>query len=233
MSDCQICFEPFDHSIRIPYSLSSCPHTFCLKCLDQFTTKNCPKCNTLIKGRNLNMALLELIPKSEYDKLKEETLIAIISINETKNDLKNVRDEKLIHHETKLTLIKNIIKDETSELINILEQNEQILLNECDRMLNELNADLDSNNYEINVFFQQMNINNIKNDIEKNYLSQDELNDINNKLFEIKKILNKLSYYVKNYVDNYKFTPNKVSNDSLLIGGLQNVNIKLLIKIYF
>lgn len=179
------------------------------------------------------MALLELIPKSEYDKLKEETLIAIISINETKNDLKNVRDEKLIHHETKLTLIKNIIKDETSELINILEQNEQILLNECDRMLNELNADLDSNNYEINVFFQQMNINNIKNDIEKNYLSQDELNDINNKLFEIKKILNKLSYYVKNYVDNYKFTPNKVSNDSLLIGGLQNVNIKLLIKIYF
>ena len=158
MSDCQICFEPFDHSIRIPYSLSSCPHTFCLKCLDQLTTNNCPKCNKLIKGKNLNMALLELIPKSEYDKLKEETLIAIISINETKNDLKNVREEKLIHHETKLTLIKNIIKNETSKLINILEKNEQILLKECDRMLYELNADLDSNNYEIDVFFQQMNL---------------------------------------------------------------------------
>ena len=56
--DCNICYESFDHSIRKPYSLSSCPHTYCLKCLDQLNNNKCPNCNEPIKGKNINIALL-------------------------------------------------------------------------------------------------------------------------------------------------------------------------------
>ena len=62
------CSPLFDHSNRMPYSLSSCPHTYCLKCLDQLNNNKCPNCNEPIKGKNINIALLKLIPESSYDK---------------------------------------------------------------------------------------------------------------------------------------------------------------------
>jgi hypothetical protein len=67
--ECDICCESFDHSIRKPYSLSSCPHTFCLKCLEEYS-KECPECRRPINGKNINIALLKLIPESSYDKIK-------------------------------------------------------------------------------------------------------------------------------------------------------------------
>jgi len=79
--NCEICFEPFDHSAHKPYSLSSCPHTYCTICLDRLTSNKCPQCSKQIIGKNVNIQLLKLIPKSEYDKITvllnyfDETLI--------------------------------------------------------------------------------------------------------------------------------------------------------------
>ncbi len=99
---CSICYEPYDQSIHRPYSMSSCPHTFCLKCSEQFKENKCPKCGLRSEGKNLNMALLQVIPESEYDKLKAESLKAFIYLNEAKQDLKQSRLEKISIHETKL-----------------------------------------------------------------------------------------------------------------------------------
>ena len=73
MTSCEICFEPFDHSIHKPYNLS-CPHTYCLKCIQIFKDNKCPACNKEIKEKYPSTAILRLIPESNYDKLKTKLL---------------------------------------------------------------------------------------------------------------------------------------------------------------
>jgi hypothetical protein len=60
------------HSIRKPFVLSSCGHTYCLWCLKQFNENKCPQCRKVFKEKNPNIALLNLIPESNYDNLKAE-----------------------------------------------------------------------------------------------------------------------------------------------------------------
>ena len=86
--NCDICLEPFDHSIHKPCHLA-CPHTFCLSCLNQLTTKKCPTCNKTFVDKNPNIALLKWIPESSYDLLKAETLKELIEINEAKKNIKS------------------------------------------------------------------------------------------------------------------------------------------------
>jgi hypothetical protein len=45
---------------------------------------------------------------------------------------------------------KQVIKEETSKMVNLLKQNEIELIDECDEMLIEIRANLDSNKYEDN-----------------------------------------------------------------------------------
>ena len=127
MSTCNICLESFDHSTHKPYSLSSCSHTYCLSCLAKLTNKKCPSSGKLFKEKHPNLALLEFIPESSFDKLKGECLKALIEINEVKADIKNNRQDKLKKHQTKLVLVKKVVASETNKIIEVLKKNEEIL----------------------------------------------------------------------------------------------------------
>jgi len=164
------------------------------------------------------MALLELIPESNYDKLKAQSLKAYIDLNEIKKDLKTNRESKLNKHKTKLTLIKKVIGDQTNKVIDILKSNEIKLTNECDKILDELNSSLDADKFEESISFQIKNKS--KAEIEKNNLTEDELKNLSNTIFEIKMKLNELSDEIKNYENNFKFISNEISNDCLLIGKI-------------
>jgi hypothetical protein len=200
--NCDICLEPFDHSIRKPCSLSSCPHTYCLKCLEQF--HKCPQCNEPIKGKNINIALLKFIPESNYDKLKAITLKSCIEANDIKNKLKASNEEKLNIHETKLKSIKQTIKDETNKIINILKQNEKFLSNECDTILSDLKANLNLNTFEID---------DSKVQIENNELNETELTNLNTIIDEIKQNIN----------NNSKQIDKQILNNDFLIDQLKKV----------
>jgi len=216
---CEVCFEPFDHSNRKPYSLSSCPHTYCAICLDHLTNSKCPQCSKPIVGKNLNIALLKFIPKSEYDDLKEDTLKNLIEINESKQAIKYERQEKLNMQEIKLTSIRQAILYETTRKIKILKENKKMLLDECDLMLNEIKTNFDSNKFEYNSLFF---ITYSKESIETNELNKDELQSLNNQIIEIKQKLIELS--VKNRREiNYEFILNKTSDSSLEVGELKTV----------
>jgi hypothetical protein len=218
--ECDICLKPFDHSIHKPYSLSSCPHTYCLKCLEQFN--KCPQCNELIKGKNVNIALLKFIPESNYDQLKTKSLKACIEINEIEKNLKKNIEEKLSMHEIKLKSIKQAISDETNKIINILKQNEKMLTNECDLMLNNIKANLNPNKFEENCFLFQIDDSKLK--IEKDELNEFELANLNIKIDEIKEHLNNYSDQAKNFEINFKYIEN-ISIYDLLIGQLKKVCI--------
>jgi hypothetical protein len=193
--ECDICEEPYDHSIRKPCSLSSCPHTYCLKCLEQLNI--CPKCNEPIKGKNINIALLNFIPESSYDQLKATTLKSCIEINEIKNNLKKSSEDKL-------KSIKQTISDETNKIINILKQNEKILSDECDIIRIDLNANLNLNAFEIE---------DSRKKIENDELNITELENLSMKIGEIKQNVN----------NNSKKIENKISNNNILIDELKKV----------
>jgi len=202
--ECDICIEPYDHSIRKPCSLSSCPHTFCLKCVDQLNNNKCPHCNEPIKGKHINIALLKLIPESSYDKLKTTTLKSCIEINEIKNKLKKGNEEKLNIYETRIKSIKQTISNETNKIINILKQNEKFLSDECDIIFNDIKANLNSNTFEFD---------NSKVKIEKNELNETEFVNLNRKIEEIKQNINNDSKQIEN----------KILNNDLLIDQLKKV----------
>jgi len=202
--ECDICDEPYDHSIRKLCSLSPCPHTFCLKCRDQLNKNKCPHCNEPIKGKHINIGLLKLIPESSYDKLKTTTLKSCIEINEIMNNLKKSNEEKFKIYETKIKSIKQTISDETNKIINILKQNEKFLKDECDIIFNDIKANLNSNTFEFD---------NSKVKIEKNELNETEFVNLNRKIEEIKQNINNDSKQIEN----------KILNNDLLIDQLKKV----------
>ncbi len=219
MSTCNICLEAFDHSTHKPYSLSSCSHTYCLNCLEKLTNKKCPSCGKLFKEKHPNIALLEFIPESSFDKLKGECLKALIEINEVKEDLKNNRKDKLKKDQTKLVLVKKVVASETNKMINVLKQNEEILTKQCDLMLNELNASLDASIYEDSISFTLAESKEV---IEKNKLSEEDLKILNNKILEVKLQLHQLTDKIKKFENNYKYIPNAISTESLIIGKIEH-----------
>ena len=160
--NCKICSELYDHSIHKPCSLISCSHTYCQSCLNKLeksTDNKCPSCSQVITGKNPNHQLLETIPESNYDKLKSKSLTELIEINKTKQDMLNKGQKKFNQYETKLTLIKKLISDETIRLINILKENETILLNQCESILNDFNSNLNQLDHDTLVNKQKIDNN--------------------------------------------------------------------------
>ncbi len=214
--NCDICFEPFDHSIHKPYNLS-CPHTYCLDCIQKLSDNKCPQCKQIIKEKYPSNALLRLIPESNYDKLKSESLKAMIELNEMKQDMKNKCQKKLTENEMRLKSTKQYISDETNKAIATLKENEAILINKCDRIQYHSNACLDSNK----AIFQMNDIYASKEQIEKNELNEDQLSSIINNLNEIKQKFRQNLNVSMDQINNFEFIPNKISNDVLFLGEIK------------
>ncbi len=71
---CQICFDSYNNSDHKPYVITSCGHTFCCNCLNSLSDRLCPTCRKLIRGKQLNFALLEMIDSKAVDSRESEEL---------------------------------------------------------------------------------------------------------------------------------------------------------------
>jgi len=231
--ECGICYEQYDHSIRKPHLLSSCGHTYCLSCLKRLVDYSCPTCKKVSLEKYPNTALIEFIPESNYDKLKSKILHSWINLNQSKQDLKTSREEKIKQHQTKLKFAKQVICEQTTKAISILRQNESALMNKCDLMLNYLNTNFDENSYENDYHFE------IRDDryrtmtkeiIDKNVLNENELSSLNKNIFEINSNLNKLIQKIKSFEINFEFTPTTISNDELFAC---KIDLKTVFIIFF
>jgi len=239
MSDCQICYEQYDHSIRKPHLLSSCGHTYCLSCLNRLGDNKCPTCKKVSNEKHPNTALIEFIPESNYDKLKSNILVSWISLNQTKQDLKLSREEKIEQHKAKLIFAKQVISEQATKAISVLRQNESALMNKCDLMLNYLTNNFDADSFENDFHFEIRDENfriMTKEIIDKNVLTENELACLNKKIHDINKKLNQLSFKVKNFEINFEFTPmsTAISNDDLFTCKIKHETVNIIfILIYF
>jgi hypothetical protein len=216
--NCDICLEPFDHSIHKPYILS-CPHTYCIMCLNQLNPKKCPDCNQEYKSKYPNIALLKFIPESNYDKLKGDSLKSYNEMNELKQEIKFKRVRKLKQSYAQLESIKDVIITETAKLIFLLQENQEKFINEVDTIQNGLVESLDPKHFEecdtVKVDWQ-------KSYVEENKYIDEELVYLNLKNLETKNRLNQISEKIDNFKKSYKFSLNNDINlsDGLVIGEL-------------
>ncbi len=138
--NCLICLEAFDHSIHKPHSLSSCPHTVCIACLEKCQKQKCPICQTEFNKSNQNLGLLELIPFSDYDNLKIKGIKSIIGFNEIKEDLKRKREQLVISNQDELNIFRKKLTNQSKILNSLIEK--------CNLLASDLNSDLASKKYE-------------------------------------------------------------------------------------
>lgn len=220
--NCKICFQPFDHSFRQPYILH-CTHTYCRGCVN--TEQMCPICNIKIDDKILNLALLESIPLSNYDKLKIESLNSIKDTNKMLTDLITKRQSKLDECFYKLNQIKEIITNETNKNIDLLKANQKDLIDE----INQLEINLDTN-LTSNLIDQNVLTNSVKN-LEENEFSEEELLILKKTIMNKNKDLNDLSIQIENFKKNYEFIINENINfKQPFIGELKTDN-KVIIKL--
>ena len=146
--DCEICTESFDHSLHKPYSLYPCPHTFCISCLRKLTENKCPICSKEIRDKNPNLALLNLVPKSAYDQLKDELEIEMNELNDLRQRFDAKKGFKLDELFNKMKLIRQQIHAKTDEVILMIARERDTLLSQVKyieeyliKSLNELRAD--------------------------------------------------------------------------------------------
>lgn len=194
---CQECLNPYDHSLRKPFYLGSCSHTYCLKCVNKLKDK-CPSCNVKISEKMPNIALLDFIPESNYDHLKSVSFKIINEINEIKRCLKNNREKKIKLHLEKLDSIKKSINVETNLLIKKIKENQDKLLNEAYSLELELIENLNKCDMVVDV-------NDSKVMLQKNAYNIEQITDLNNENLKIKNHLNKLARQLETFKENFEF----------------------------
>ena len=206
---CKICLEPYDHSIRKPYSLSSCPHTFCISCLELLKENKCPICNRNIIAKNTNLELLELIPESDYDRSKAEAFKSLNELNELRDQLKLKQDSKLKEHLSQLNLIKNTLNNEINNYINILILNQTQLNNEIYLLENNIFNNLTPSKFEDDI---QIKLINSKDELDKNLFTKFQINELKKEIDASKSRLNMLVFQVENFKENYELKMNYEMN---------------------
>ena len=69
---CTVCHLMYDRYKHEPLVISPCSHTFCRECITSLELKACRICNSEIKTKNTNWALLDILPLSEYELKKQK-----------------------------------------------------------------------------------------------------------------------------------------------------------------
>lgn len=215
--DCEICAEPFDHSVHKPYSLYPCPHTFCISCLQKLTENKCPICAKEIRDKNPNLALLNLVPKSAYDQLKDELEIDMHELNELKQRFDAKKGFKLDELFNKMKLIRQQIHAKSEEIFDLIARKRDSLLSQVKNIeeyliksLNELRAD--PHMQTRNAKLKEMLTLNQYNESQMNLLKTE---------FQNKKIDLTFKFNLADKIDQFEFVPSETAKN--IIGELKNV----------
>jgi DNA-binding protein H-NS len=212
---CQLCLNEYDHSINKPYTLSCWLHTFCISCIGKLQQRKCPVCKKYFDQYHPNLALLELIPESNYDKLKAESFKILNELNELKNNLANKRDEKQEKYLREINEVKNTINKTANKLVKLVRDSQEKLINE---------ANVIESNMKRKLWFNtRLDENQTKMNLEGNVYHEEQLSIIIKETTESKINLEKSSTMIVNFKENYKFNANKTFdlNESFVIGEIK------------
>jgi hypothetical protein len=119
---CEICFELYDVSARIPLSLCPCGHTFCQLCIHSLQSKQCPQCNDQFQLTIKNWTILNLIPKPKlsdhFSRLRDELKDNKASLQMFGTFLHSQQEERISQIES----IKEFIRNKSNSLIKLIDE---------------------------------------------------------------------------------------------------------------
>ena len=161
--ECEVCLRTFDHSKFKPYVLNTCAHTACISCISQCTDQ-CPLCETKFSSKNPNWSLLQLVPDSNYDKLKNSLKQTLIEVRKLKKDFNLEKNRKLEENTRKINKLKTEIYERFTEIINLIQLNRDKMIEQSKHLetylskrmnhiridetkLNQIELTIDSNEY--------------------------------------------------------------------------------------
>jgi len=197
----------------------SCPHTFCISCVNQFNVNTCPTCKSEIKTKNPNIALLNFIPESFYDKLKLTSQKNFNEISEITNAVKKKFLSKLIDYLYKLNTLKYSIKNETRKFIDLILTNETELINELNEIELNIKASLTLSEEELESIKR---ITKSKQSVENNSISEEDLASLVEESDALKKKIIKLESEMEEFRENIEFNVHEsVSISDGVIGEIQ------------
>ena len=223
---CEICFNSYDHSIHKPYMLS-CPHTFCLSCIDKLSNKKCPNCSISISAKNPNIALLEFIQESIYDKMKAHSQKTLNEISELKKSIPEKLDLKLDESVIKINEIKAHINTESEKFISLVKASQANLINELTELEKKIRKRLNLSKEDSELAKSLMLS---KHSVENNTLNEDQLTKLAKDSSTIKTKLIELAIQIDAFKENLKFSNyTKVSLTDGLIGEIKT-NQKVIFK---
>ena len=195
-------------------------HTFCISCIDELTVRSCPVCNKLFNKSFPNLALLEVIPESNYDKLKAESFKILNELNEMKNNATKKRDEKLSKYLKQISEIKDSINNEANNLVKLVKMNQEKLIKEANSI--EMNL---KQNFSLNSLIDE---NQTKINLEHNNFYEEQLSLLIKEIKESKINMEIDSSFIENFKENYKFNLTESLNlNELFVIGVIKTNKKV------
>ena len=180
----------------------SCPHTICLECANKLKSNTCPNCKKTIRSKYPNLALLELIPHSSYDKLKAKLERNLISTSELQQKFSSDREQNHAEHLLKLKNLKEEIDQKARDFISLIESNQAMLIAEVngyERQVKEKFNILDSNSNMEDL------IKNARHSLECNELEEKQLAECSNEIDKLTRKLELMANKIKIFSFNCKF----------------------------
>ncbi len=204
--ECEICLERYDKMERKPMTIIPCGHTYCHDCLSKLKRQvnKCPKCKQTIASKKPSYAVLSILDLNLVvdmnSELKQSINENIREIKEFKAKLSVSCEQKIQESQSKINLIKEEINTKTSQLMNILICNQEVLFNEADNLHKNL-----ANN--LKKILNEQDVELRTNDISQ--LDRNDLARFKEDLTKLKSDLNSKLQRLNEINNVYEFKPNE------------------------
>lgn len=174
--ECEICLNRYDHSKYLPQLISPCMHVACFACLVK--TEFCPHCLNKFTSKQTSWKLVELIPESNYDKLKLNLKQLIEDIAKYKTEFSLEHNKQIDKNIFKMNQLRNDISEASARLTEQIRLNKKKLLEETKNLESFLIGKL--NQIKID---DLKNLNKIELSLDNNEFNEDELDKLNNEYY--------------------------------------------------
>lgn len=223
--ECEICNHSYNQNKKRPTVLYPCFHTFCSRCLDNWSENTCPTCRIGIKDKNINWGLLKVIPEDDPKKIKqqhklEKSLKEAERLNKTFDQIFIAKQKET---KSKMNKLNDQVNKKYNEALKTIQSNRKKLNDKISSIEKELNEML----HEIQAYSgNKFNFAAVRKVLEEDELDTDQMSEFNEELM-IK--INRLNTQLVNInsidIENHHFFKQNetVSANTNFLGEIEKV----------
>lgn len=189
--NCEVCSEIYNDTNHKPYTLIPCGHTYCLDCIERLKSLSeqahfkCNHCNEPVEDYKPSYAIMKILDQKlclEYSdlKLKQTVFELINNINDMKTSIYFLKEKKVKDNQYKINVIKNEISNQSTDLLNILLNNQEKIVQQADSFQKNLVNTLKLDSLEEERFLHELDTKDL------NQVERGELSSIKTNLMKIK-----------------------------------------------